>query len=81
MVEFERNTATIHSHIIVITSWYDGAKKTWHANSPQYARSLPVLEAGRKGHPSREAAVAELTRQLAEYLENKPARSGGPRRQ
>lgn len=69
MTDFERQKQTVSGHSVLMTSWFDEDRQTWHASAPAYSYINSLLSSTKENHNSRQAAVAHLSKLLTAYFE------------
>ncbi len=68
MTDFERTKQQVGRHDVMVTSWYDDARKSWEASAPAYAHLLSSNRDRKPGSSSRKAAIDRITSILSEYF-------------
>jgi hypothetical protein len=59
-IDFERAKYDVSGHSVLITSWYDDRRETWHASAPAYASALPSRAEDHPPPDSRAAAIDQV---------------------
>lgn len=72
MADFERTRVMVAGRSVILTSWFDEGKKTWHASAPGYTHVTAVFARGDAVCASRQAAISRLSHLLATHFEGGP---------